>query len=496
MVLSLTAIAQTTHAASTPVGIAIPLYTYPTDGTWTAVIQAKQAHPNVPFLAVINPNSGPGGSNDPNYVQGIKNLQAVGIKVLGYVATGYGANSQSSVESQAASYHSWYGVDGIFFDEMSNTVGFESYYSTLNNYVHSLISGSMTMGNPGTSVPTSFIGTMDVLVVYESGGYPPLSFITYPGFNPSNFASVSYGVAMNAPFLASLSGTIAWVYTTDANLPNPYDVLPAYFASEVSTLSTMDGVTSTTTGSSTPTTSSTGTSTLTLNTQDTNGAALNGYWMALYQNGQTIATGYSPVTFTLNNGQTYTVESDGYGSCAFSHWLDTGSTSAQRTVSIVSNTALTSVLSCGSTTTTTTSTSTTSTTTHTSMISTSTTKSTTTTTTTSTTGSTSASTTSTSTISYFTVKIKSAVAGGSGFSGVWMVVYRNGAIIKSGYTPLTFTATDGGVYTISASNYGRYVFSHWSNGSTDPSITIKVSKAVTLTAYYVLVRGGPGFNYW
>jgi hypothetical protein len=89
MLLGFTAFPQSTHASSTPVGIAIPLYTYPTDGTWTAVINAKQSYPNVPFIAVINPSSGPGPSKDPNYVQGIKNLQAAGITVLGYVATGY-----------------------------------------------------------------------------------------------------------------------------------------------------------------------------------------------------------------------------------------------------------------------------------------------------------------------------------------------------------------------------------------------------------------------
>src|SRR5712691_12883907 len=59
-------------------GLAIPLYTYPcfttAQCTWTTVIQARQAYPSVPLLAVINPNSGPGRSKDPNDVQGIRNL--------------------------------------------------------------------------------------------------------------------------------------------------------------------------------------------------------------------------------------------------------------------------------------------------------------------------------------------------------------------------------------------------------------------------------------
>src|SRR5438445_10481945 len=73
----------------TPTGLVIPLYTYPTDGTWVAVLNAKNVHETVPIIAVINPSSGPGPTFDVNYLQGIKNFQANGITVLGYVATGY-----------------------------------------------------------------------------------------------------------------------------------------------------------------------------------------------------------------------------------------------------------------------------------------------------------------------------------------------------------------------------------------------------------------------
>ena len=136
----------TALAASTPTfgssGLAIPLYTYPcfttTQCTWTAVIQARQAYPSVPILAVINPNSGPGTSKDPNYVQGVKNLQAAGVLVLGYIWTSYGRSSLPNVESQVNSYKNWYSVNGIFFDGMAYVAGSEKYYSTLNSYVKSL----------------------------------------------------------------------------------------------------------------------------------------------------------------------------------------------------------------------------------------------------------------------------------------------------------------------------------------------------------------------
>ena len=115
------------------------------------------------------------------------------------------------------------------------------------------------------------------------------------------------------------------------------------------------------------------TPTLKVTTEDATGATLTGYYVALYQSGVPIASGYSPATFTLIAGVTYTVESYGYGYCTFDRWLDTGSTSSQREVAIASDTTLTAVLNCGSeTTTTSTTTSATASTTSTSVTTTST----------------------------------------------------------------------------------------------------------------------------
>ena len=84
-----TAIHPVSSATQTPTGLIVPLYAYPTNPTWNALIQAKQSHPNVPIIAIINPNSGPGSSSDPSYVSGIASLQSAGISVVGYVPTGY-----------------------------------------------------------------------------------------------------------------------------------------------------------------------------------------------------------------------------------------------------------------------------------------------------------------------------------------------------------------------------------------------------------------------
>jgi hypothetical protein len=119
-------------------------------------------------------------------------------------------------------------------------------------------------------------------------------------------------------------------------------------SSSSTTISTATTSTSTTTSSSSTSTTSTvsGSSKLTVGMQNTAGAALTGYWTQLWQNGVTVASGYTPASYTLVNGQLYTIEADGYGSCAFDHWLDNGSTNNMRDITITSNTSLVAVLKC------------------------------------------------------------------------------------------------------------------------------------------------------
>ena len=91
------------------------------------------------------------------------------------------------------------------------------------------------------------------------------------------------------------------------------------------------------------------TSSLQVATQDTTGKTLTGFYTELDLNGATADSGFTPYTFTLNDKVTYSVVVDGYGSCTFSHWADTGSTADPRSISIDGNTVITAVLNCGPT---------------------------------------------------------------------------------------------------------------------------------------------------
>src|SRR6185312_5248885 len=175
---------------------------------------------------------GPGPSKDQDYVTGIASLLAANIKVIGYVATGYGSHSIASMEAQMDTWKSFYpNVQGIFFDEQSNDPTLVSHYQTLSQYAKSK-GLNYTVGNPGTGVPTSYIGAVDTMLVYESDGLPSMSSLqAWSAYAPTNFGIIPYKVsAIDATFIKQAKQYIHYVYLQKDDLPNPWDSLTPYFA--------------------------------------------------------------------------------------------------------------------------------------------------------------------------------------------------------------------------------------------------------------------------
>ena len=158
--------AQPVYAEKT--GLIVPLYSYP-GNDWDTLVKEKSSHPSVPIVAIINPDSGP-GTKDTNYVYGVQKLQSAGIQVIGYIYTanvGYG-----NITGDIDEYKNWYKVNGIFFDQMSNVKGNETFYAQLSNYSRS-VGLNFTVGNPGVDTLPSYIGTVNNMVLYDNPGLPP-----------------------------------------------------------------------------------------------------------------------------------------------------------------------------------------------------------------------------------------------------------------------------------------------------------------------------------
>jgi hypothetical protein len=95
-------------------------------------------YPNLNFIIIINPASGPGASSSPdgNYTREIPQLNAhTNVQTVGYVATGYATRSLDDVFQDIKTYATWrdnksvpgLGMDGIFLDETPNAYSSASF---------------------------------------------------------------------------------------------------------------------------------------------------------------------------------------------------------------------------------------------------------------------------------------------------------------------------------------------------------------------------------
>lgn len=186
---------------------------------------------------------------------------------------------------------------------------------------------------------------------------------------------------------------------------------------------------------------------LSVSSQSTAGASMTGYYVALSQGGNVVATGFTPTAFTLADGQSYTVQADGYGSCQFDHWADTGSASSSRTISISSNTQIMAVYNCGG----------------------------------STGGGGGGGGGGASSVTVSSTDLSS-----NPISGYYVaLVDSSGNVVKSGFTAATFATTAGVAYGLQADGYGSCAFSHWSNGATsDPMSFSAATGSMSFTAVY------------
>ncbi len=197
----------------------------------------------VGITAIMNPDNGPGSSVNSDYTTAVDVFRAAGGKVVGYAHTSYGARSQADVLSEVASYASFYNIDGIFLDEMSNTSVDLAYYQSLYNSIKSTNPGYRIFGNPGTNTLESYLTAADVLVTFENQtGYDTFTPDTWTkNYTDDHFAHLLYNVKDKATMLANVAlaadRNVGYLYITNDILTNPWDTLPQYWNAEVSAVS-------------------------------------------------------------------------------------------------------------------------------------------------------------------------------------------------------------------------------------------------------------------
>ncbi|GAA3677946.1 hypothetical protein GCM10022224_047520 [Nonomuraea antimicrobica] len=246
--------------------VAVPAYFLPSAPTLDYWNQMNTAA-SKPGVLVANVGNGPDIQAKPAYTAALSAAHAAGIKVIGYVDTGYfgttgnttrlgsaaTADWRAQVQSDINKWYEFYGssIDGIFFDQAQNACGpttgsdtWADLYREATAYVKKHHPGATTIANPGVSPADCYQDAADILVTFE-GSYssylnrqpPYLPSAWEADYDPKRIWHLVYDVpdatALATVMNLSKANNAGYVYVTNDVLANPWDTLPSYLSQEV-----------------------------------------------------------------------------------------------------------------------------------------------------------------------------------------------------------------------------------------------------------------------
>ena len=175
---------------------------------------------------------------------------------------------------------------------------------------------------------------------------------------------------------------------------------------------------------------------LSVRSADTSGNTITGYYTTIESGGSTVQTGFTPLTYVGQDGESYTVTIHDFAEATFSHWED-GSTERTRTITLNSNIIMTAHFTIGP-----------------------------------------------PPPAEHTLTVTSVGPSGNTITGYYTTIESGGSTVQTGFTPLTFTGTAGTTYTVSIRDYGGLAFAHWEDGSITRARTLSLNSDTTVAAYY------------
>jgi hypothetical protein len=266
-------------------------------------------------------------------------MQALQIGVFEYIPTNWANTSISAIEAAIYKCNSFYHPDGVLLDQIpnweyngpqgqhyysgANGTSIPAYLSNITSYAKSL--GLIVFAEAGTDVPENFIGTVDVLGIFENAFLPPFfsstpDFMTLSGnyqwhlnYSKSLFFFTSYNItSFNPYYVVSASDYVGYLYLTNGESPQPYGTLPPYFDQLVSTVASIIPIT--------------------IQAELPNGVP-TGLTVTVTQPDGTSSEGFTPFVFNVLSNTTVSISADPTdGAYAFSHWSN-GATNPETQVS-------------------------------------------------------------------------------------------------------------------------------------------------------------------
>lgn len=239
-VVLLTVLAMGTLSGSVPararcLTLALPAYFDPADArTWERLAAAG----HLVSLAILNPNSGPGAAPDLRFRRLAGALRAKGIRVLGYVPTGYGSRPQSDVLADVERYREWYGISDTFLDEAASDRTRLPVYRAYTDAVRR--HGGLVAMNPGTVPDRGYAALADVLITFEGSAEQYRRAPAEPGWLAGLPRDRIWHLVHSTPpqetqavIALARDRQAGRLYVTEGRLPQPWDHLPQTWPSQL-----------------------------------------------------------------------------------------------------------------------------------------------------------------------------------------------------------------------------------------------------------------------
>jgi hypothetical protein len=217
--------------------LGIPVYADPdvVPEIWAGALSCPRGS-----TVIVNPDSGSGRAHDARYAERVARAHQRGLEVLGYVDTAYGARPAAAVVDDVVQHVSWYGIDGVFLDQVPGGPAHLDYYRSLAGAIRSRgLSVALNMGMP--DVHRGYAEIADLLGVFEGTpeAYATASFPSWmsDAGRQARLWHLIFDVpderGMREMLALAVTRPCELVFVTDGRGPNPWDRLPSYWASEV-----------------------------------------------------------------------------------------------------------------------------------------------------------------------------------------------------------------------------------------------------------------------
>jgi hypothetical protein len=182
-------------------------------------------------LVVVNPADGPGRRPDPSYLAVLPMLRESIVDVAGYVDTAYGLRDAADVLDEVARYRDWYGITGLFLDQVSSGESHLGYYAALSQAARTAGVQQVAF-NHGTHPAAGYADLADLLGTFEGPwrAYVEAQVPDWARFRrPEQLFHLVYSVPRqrHADAWALVAGRgAAGAFVTDHGGANPWDYLP------------------------------------------------------------------------------------------------------------------------------------------------------------------------------------------------------------------------------------------------------------------------------